>query len=120
LADLEGLHHAQASEAMGISRATFGRIIETARHKIVEALYIGKMLRIEGGAYEVTMQRTFLCADCGHRWESNVGRCHTPGCPKCGSKQFGCDHRHETADDPAGEGCCGGKGQEHGHNGGCK
>ena len=119
LADYDCLHQAQAATEMGISRATFGRIIETARHKVIEALYRGNALRIEGGAYEVVMQRVFKCADCGHRWESSVGRCHTPGCPKCGSKQFGCDHTHETADDPASEGCCGSRGEQHSHDKEC-
>jgi len=31
LADLEGLSHEEAGQMMGVSRATFGRIIEQAR-----------------------------------------------------------------------------------------
>ncbi len=116
LADQNGLHHAKAGEMMGISRATFGRIIESARRKTILALSNGYSLRIEGGAYEVVMKRNFICADCGHRWESNQGRCHTPGCPKCGSKQFGCDHRPEPVSEFNLDGCCGGKG-EHGSEG---
>jgi len=34
LADLEGLYHDAAAERMGVSRPTFGRLIERARHKI--------------------------------------------------------------------------------------
>ena len=47
LADYEGLYHEQAALNMNISRATFGRIIGGARHKVVEALIEGKALRIE-------------------------------------------------------------------------
>jgi uncharacterized protein len=49
LADLEGLYHEQAAERMGISRATFGRIITAAHGKVAEALVRGQVLRIEGG-----------------------------------------------------------------------
>ncbi len=49
LADLLGLHHAKGGEKMGISRATFGRILERARHKVAMALIEGKMLRFQGG-----------------------------------------------------------------------
>lgn len=49
LADLEGLYHDGAAGRMGVSRATFGRIVETARRKVAEALVLGKALRIGGG-----------------------------------------------------------------------
>jgi uncharacterized protein len=48
LADYEGLYHTEAAERMGISRATFGRIIESAHRKVAIALIEGKALRIEG------------------------------------------------------------------------
>lgn len=51
LADLDGLYQEDAARKMDISRATFGRLVETARHKVAEALVCGKMLRIEGGAF---------------------------------------------------------------------
>lgn len=38
LADLEGLYHEQAAERMGVSRATFGRILASARGKVARAL----------------------------------------------------------------------------------
>jgi len=49
LADLEGLTHEAAGERMGVSRQTVGRILETARRKVAEALVLGKAIRIEGG-----------------------------------------------------------------------
>ncbi|MBK9376588.1 MAG: DUF134 domain-containing protein [Holophagales bacterium] len=49
LADLEGLYHEEAAARMGVSRATFGRIVADARHRVAEALVQGKLLRIEGG-----------------------------------------------------------------------
>ncbi|HUJ12038.1 MAG TPA: DUF134 domain-containing protein, partial [Verrucomicrobiae bacterium] len=49
LADLTALHHEAAAEQMGISRATFGRIVESARRKVADALINGKALRMGGG-----------------------------------------------------------------------
>jgi predicted DNA-binding protein (UPF0251 family) len=44
LADLLGKSHEDAAGEMGISRATFGRIIERARKKTIDALLSGKAL----------------------------------------------------------------------------
>lgn len=52
LADMEGLYQEKAAEMMNISRQTFGRIIESARKKIADALVNGKALSIEGGIIE--------------------------------------------------------------------
>ncbi len=49
LADLDGLYQDQAAERMHVSRATFGRIVESARHKVARALLEGLGLVIEGG-----------------------------------------------------------------------
>jgi predicted DNA-binding protein (UPF0251 family)/predicted Fe-Mo cluster-binding NifX family protein len=49
LIDLEGLTHAQCAEQMDISRTTVTEIYEAARHKIAEALVLGKSLEIAGG-----------------------------------------------------------------------
>ena len=49
LADLQGLYQEQAAEQMKISRATFARVVESARKKVADALINGKALCIEGG-----------------------------------------------------------------------
>jgi predicted DNA-binding protein (UPF0251 family)/predicted Fe-Mo cluster-binding NifX family protein len=49
LADHEGLYQEAAALRMGVSRQTFGRIVEAARGKVADALVNGKALRIEGG-----------------------------------------------------------------------
>lgn len=56
LADLEGLYQEAAARRMGVSRPTFGRIIEGARRKTADAILNGKALRIEGG--EITIIQT--------------------------------------------------------------
>ena len=37
LADLDGLYQEQASERMNVSRSTFSRIVDAARHKVADA-----------------------------------------------------------------------------------
>ena len=49
LADLEGLYQDAAAQRMGVSRQTFGRIVESARRAVADAIINGKRLRIEGG-----------------------------------------------------------------------
>lgn len=46
LADYGGLYHEEAAKRMHVSRATFGRIIGSARRKVAEALLEGKALKI--------------------------------------------------------------------------
>ncbi len=52
-ADRQGLYQAQAARRMGVSRQTFGNIIESARKKTAEAILCGRPLRISGGDYRV-------------------------------------------------------------------
>ena len=47
LCDYEGKYHEFAAVEMGVSRATFGRIVNEARRKVAEALLCGKALKIE-------------------------------------------------------------------------
>ena len=56
LADLDGLYQDQAAVKMGVSRQTFGRIIESAHKKVAEALVKGKALKIEGGQFEMALR----------------------------------------------------------------
>jgi len=88
LCDLQGLYHEEAAEHMGISRATFGRIIEEARRIVADALVNGKALRIQGGKIQMTEKRKFQCADCSHEWELPFGTQRPSACPQCGSANF--------------------------------
>jgi predicted DNA-binding protein (UPF0251 family)/predicted Fe-Mo cluster-binding NifX family protein len=56
LADYEGLYQEAAARSMGVSRQTFGRIIESARRKVADAVLNGKALRIEGGEISIREQ----------------------------------------------------------------
>ena len=50
LADLEGRTQEEVGELMQVSRATVGRILESARRKVAEALVMGRALRISAEA----------------------------------------------------------------------
>ncbi len=84
LADLEGLYQEDAAQLMGVSRQTFGRILESARHKVAEALVEGKMLIMKGGSAMGEVKRVFQCSDCGHEWEVPFGTPRPGRCPECG------------------------------------
>jgi len=93
LADLEGLYQEEAAKKMDVSRQTFGRIVESARRSVADALVNGKALRIEGGEIEMTtMMRKFRCSDCDHTWEVPFGTGRPSECSSCRGANF---HRAE-------------------------
>ena len=51
LSDLDKLDQETAAARMNVSRQTFGRVLADARQRVSEALVLGKMIRIQGGAY---------------------------------------------------------------------
>ena len=86
LADYQGLDHNESAGEMGISRSTFSRLVEKARHKVSEFLIEGKQLRIDGG--EIHFERNLIrCGDCGHLLNSALGS-KTKRCPDCGSSNL--------------------------------
>lgn len=52
LADRDGLSQEEVGERMKVSRATAGRILESAHRKVADAILGGKALRIECGPAE--------------------------------------------------------------------
>lgn len=86
LADLEGLSHEEGGQQMGVSRATFGRILRNARTTIADAIINGKAISVQGGHYEIVItQRIFICMACNHRWTEPPGTGRPKGCPLCDS-----------------------------------
>lgn len=51
LAHQEGLYQQEAAVRMGVSRPTFGRVLDLAHRKVTKALVEGCALRIEGGTF---------------------------------------------------------------------
>jgi predicted RNA-binding Zn-ribbon protein involved in translation (DUF1610 family) len=78
------LYQADAAEKMGISRQTFGNIVEAARHKVANVLVNGRALRIQGGVFQMT-DRTFTCTSCKHQWKLPFGTGRHQSCPQCGN-----------------------------------
>ena len=104
LADLLGLPHQTAGEKMGVSRATFGRIIQRARNQVADALINGKAIHVGGGNYRIVdYPRRFVCTHCAYEWEAPRGIGRPSHCPMCKDKRV---HRsvntkeHPNSDEP--------------------
>jgi predicted DNA-binding protein (UPF0251 family) len=84
LKDLEGLEQEQCAEKMNVSRPTFQRVLGAARQKIADALLNGKVIRIEGGNFELATRR-YRCL-VGHEWDvplEAMAGSPPESCPKC-------------------------------------
>jgi predicted DNA-binding protein (UPF0251 family) len=91
LADLVGLSHEDAGGQMGVSRATFGRIVQRARRQVAEALINGMAIRVAGGNYQLQRgERTFRCSKCQHQWHEQACSGRPLQCPACGHEQLEC------------------------------
>ena len=53
LVEVIGMDQAEASESMGVSRQTFGRILSSARKALATCVVGGFKLKIEGGVYQL-------------------------------------------------------------------
>ena len=89
LADLEGLSHEEGGQEMGVSRATFGRILRNARTTVADAIINGKAISVQGGHYEIVItERRFglLCLQpsldgtTGNRSAQGLPPVCEPGC----------------------------------------
>jgi len=67
LADLECRTQKDAARQMGISRATFGRIVESGRSKVARALVEGCRLEISGGSFFFGEGGKLRCPRCRRR-----------------------------------------------------
>jgi predicted DNA-binding protein (UPF0251 family) len=92
LADHEGASHDSGAVKLGVSRATFGRILEAARRTVAEALLQGKALVIEGGTYSLASEQSFYCLRCRCKHTSVQKSGVAPRCPRESRKRA-----HRTA-----------------------
>jgi len=80
LADYDSLNHLEASELMGVSRATFARIYESARRKIALTLVESRELKtVYGNA--VLDGDWHICKRCNTRFTIPPKR--SSNCPLC-------------------------------------
>lgn len=87
LADYDLMNHQEASELMGVSRATFARIYESARRKIACALVEFKeIITVFGNAY--LENDWFVCGKCQARFTIPAagGNGHCPMCKSANIK----------------------------------
>ena len=86
LADYDLMNHLEASQVMGVSRATFARVYESARRKIARALVETREIKsVFGNAH---LDKSWhVCDDCHARFTipPNPGNYH---CPICKSTQI--------------------------------
>ena len=67
LADIDSLYQADAAEKMGISRQTFGNIIDSAHRKVADAILNGKSIRIEQAGEESQYKPKPCCRRNGNK-----------------------------------------------------
>lgn len=87
LADYDMLNHLEASEIMGVSRATFARIYESARRKIARSLVEGREIKaVYGNA--LLDHNWYKCHRCHARFTipQNI---NNKTCPVCSSNETG-------------------------------
>ena len=83
LADYDLMNHQEASQLMGVSRATFARVYESARRKIARALVETREIRSVFGNASLD-QSWFECDQCKARF--NIPNNQTGhNCPICKS-----------------------------------
>jgi len=64
LADFRAFSHEKSAVQMKISRATFGRIVEKARFKIVDAIINGKAIKISNELPVLLKDKSTECKEC--------------------------------------------------------
>ncbi len=72
LIDLEGFTQEQCAEQMNIARTTVQRIYNDARQKLADSLVNSKVLRIEGGDFQLCEGLEELCR-CGGCHRHRIG-----------------------------------------------
>jgi predicted DNA-binding protein (UPF0251 family) len=94
LADLECHSQEEAAKKMGISRATFGRIVESGRSKVAKALVHGYRLEITGGAFMFGRGRHLQCPRCRRRQSRDIGGRERVDCRRCCQSLQNSDEPH--------------------------
>lgn len=84
LADFDCLYQADAAEKMGISRQTFGNIINSAHKKVADSLLHGKAICISSESEKILLEK-LECPKCSYKWESDGDGVTT--CPECGNAE---------------------------------
>jgi predicted Zn-ribbon and HTH transcriptional regulator len=84
LADYDLMNHQEASQLMGVSRATFARVYESARRKIANALVETREIRSVFGNADLD-ESWRICRNCHARFNIPPTM-NTLQCPMCKSE----------------------------------
>ncbi len=79
LKDIEKLEQHECAERMNVAQSTLQRILVSAREKLTRAIIEGKALRIHGGSYALSGERS--CPRC-HRHRKGAGSHTQEDCPE--------------------------------------
>ena len=86
LADYDLMNHQEASQLMGVSRATFARVYESARRKVAKALVETREIKsVFGNA--LLDKSWFACQECHARFTIPAHHVEYT-CPMCKSTQI--------------------------------
>ena len=100
LGDLEGMYQEEAAARMNVSRATYARIVESARRKVARVLVEGLALQIEGGSVQIRGMRKFACRGCGHHWSAARRGGQRRTCPACAGVDLRSSRGRNGSDHP--------------------
>jgi predicted DNA-binding protein (UPF0251 family) len=85
LADYDHMNHLEASKLMGVSRATFARIYQSAREKIALTLVESRELKtVYGNA--ILEGEWYTCKKCHSRF--TIPNPNSPNCPLCNNEEI--------------------------------
>jgi predicted DNA-binding protein (UPF0251 family) len=92
LADDEGLYQEEAARRMGVSRATYARVLQEARRVVARALVEGHALSIQGGTVVRDQRSPPTCpvhgeARVGRRCRCGTRRRRTGRCDESGTRE---------------------------------
>ncbi|MBN2152938.1 MAG: DUF134 domain-containing protein [Candidatus Lokiarchaeota archaeon] len=88
LVDWRSKSQFEAATMMGVSQPSISRLLTTGRQKVMDALVMGKAIRISGGDFRLAF-RGFGCLSCDHKWEIGESDSLAPEkCPKCESNDI--------------------------------
>jgi uncharacterized protein len=88
LVDAESKSQFVAATMMDVSQPSISRLLTTGRQKIMDALVLGKAIRIGGGDFRLAF-RGFGCLGCDNKWEIPENNALAPDkCPKCESNDI--------------------------------
>ncbi len=83
LGDLLGLSQKESAQKMSVSRATFGRIINSAHLKLADGILNGKALHISGDlAEKLSETLSVVCKSCGKKMKVKRDELSNE-CPEC-------------------------------------